>query len=78
MSKGYREIVQVLLTNGANISACTFDGFSPLFIDCQNGHEETVRALVEYGANNQCTYKKGTSPEQDFKTDINENILQLL
>jgi hypothetical protein len=49
-SRGYTEVVRVLLDAGADVNAQRTDGFTPLILAVFFGHEEVVRLLVERNA----------------------------
>ena len=42
--------MRVLLERGADINQGAHDGYTPLYIASQEGHEEVVRVLLERGA----------------------------
>jgi len=45
--EGHTEIVQALLTAGANQSVATTDGFTPLAVALQENKENVVNLLLE-------------------------------
>lgn len=47
---GRREVVELLLANGASIQACDEGGLHPLHNCCSFGHADVVRLLLEAGA----------------------------
>lgn len=47
---GRREVVELLLANGASIQACDDGGLHPLHNACSFGHSDVVRLLLEAGA----------------------------
>ncbi|CAI7993909.1 Ankyrin repeat domain-containing protein 50, partial [Geodia barretti] len=47
---GHRAVVELLLENGADVSICSEDGLSPLYVASCNGHTEVVDVLVKAGA----------------------------
>lgn len=47
---GRREVVELLLANGASIQACDEGGLHPLHNACSFGHADVVRLLLEAGA----------------------------
>ena len=49
--RGDTEQARRLHAKGANLEAANSFGQTPLFITADNGHEATVRALAELGAN---------------------------
>lgn len=48
--ENHLEVVTLLLANGANPSITTVDGFTPLAVALQQGHERTVAILLESDA----------------------------
>ena len=42
-------MIQMLMFTGAEVKLCTATGKDPLFITCQNGHENIVELLVNKG-----------------------------
>ncbi len=44
------EAVKELVEKGADVSKATNNGYTPLYMASQQGHEEVVRVLVEKGA----------------------------
>uniref|UniRef100_A0A7N8Y801 Ankyrin 1, erythrocytic a n=1 Tax=Mastacembelus armatus TaxID=205130 RepID=A0A7N8Y801_9TELE len=47
--ENHLEVVKFLLENGANQSIPTEDGFTPLAVALQQGHENVVALLINYG-----------------------------
>uniref|UniRef100_A0A8C7ZU12 Ankyrin 1 n=1 Tax=Oryzias sinensis TaxID=183150 RepID=A0A8C7ZU12_9TELE len=47
--ENHLEVVKFLLENGANQSIPTEDGFTPLAVALQQGHENVVALLISYG-----------------------------
>lgn len=60
---GYAEIVARLLRMPVNVDLQNYEGSTSLSMAAQNGHLETVKLLVQAGANkrHRC---KGMTPEQ--------------
>lgn len=54
--------VLYLLKKGAIINLCTENKTSPLFVACQNGHDDTVHLLLNRGADINLHRNKETSP----------------
>jgi ankyrin repeat protein len=62
-SKGYTEIITILLKKNADPHIEDNQGCSPLFMACENGHIKAVEALIEGGVNlNQARTTDGTTP----------------
>lgn len=56
------ETIDQLLSHGADINLCKENGVSPLYIACEEGHDDIVQHFLRNGANiNICT-KNGASP----------------
>lgn len=49
-SRGYSCIVMDLIANGAEVNLCDNEGLSPLFLACYSEHTETVKILLDSGA----------------------------
>ena len=49
--KGHKEIVQLLIKNGADVNTTNPVGYTALMAAMAGGHTETVRVLIENGAN---------------------------
>uniref|UniRef100_A0A8U8C8X5 Uncharacterized protein n=1 Tax=Geospiza parvula TaxID=87175 RepID=A0A8U8C8X5_GEOPR len=47
--ENHLEVVKFLLENGANQNVATEDGFTPLAVALQQGHENVVAHLINYG-----------------------------
>ena len=59
------ELVNQLISNGANVNEPNFDGSTPLHIACRDGLLEMVKILIENGA------------IIDFKSKVQPSALQL-
>lgn len=46
----FANLVRILLEKGANPDLTEFSGFTPLAVSAEEGHSDTVVALLEYGA----------------------------
>ncbi|VDI40184.1 Hypothetical predicted protein, partial [Mytilus galloprovincialis] len=52
---GYKDTVELLLQNNADVNQCNEGGISPLYEACAAGHKDTVQLLLQNNANvNQC------------------------
>ena len=61
-SKGYNDIVQLLLTKGASIEAVDKDNYTPLHLAARYGHTNTVELLLSKGASIEATDKDNNTP----------------
>ncbi|KAK4251198.1 hypothetical protein C7999DRAFT_37810 [Corynascus novoguineensis] len=60
---GHEAVVQVLLaTDSVDVNVRSADGQIPLFWAAANGHSKVVKLLLDHGAEQNCTDKKGRSP----------------
>lgn len=64
---GHTEVVNLLLDYGADINAQTSTYFQPIFHASARGHMDTVKILLERGANPQHAYLKDYEMEQLLK-----------
>lgn len=60
--EGSDEVVEQLLTNGANIYQCVEKGWSPLYLACYDKHESSVWILVENKADVNLSDAQGFNP----------------
>ncbi|CAD5124042.1 DgyrCDS12350 [Dimorphilus gyrociliatus] len=60
--KGYKDIVEELLRNKADIELQTLDGFTPLHIASRYGKLEVIKVLVEHNAKINCQSNEGFTP----------------
>jgi ankyrin repeat protein len=51
--KGHSEVMELLLSHGANMEATTHANNTPLILACMHGHKEAVRILLNQGASTQ-------------------------
>ena len=61
-SRGYNDIVQLLLTKGASIEATSCYNNTPLHVAASNGHTSTVELLLSKGASIEATNKDNNTP----------------
>jgi hypothetical protein len=60
--KGHKEVVDVLLANGAQIEAATKSGFTALHMACGKGHLDVVASLLAQNAQIEAKNKNGSTP----------------
>ena len=63
-NKGFLDIVQLLLDNGANVNDSNFDQQTALMEASEEGHFEVVKLLVQKGANVNLTDRRGRTAAQ--------------
>jgi ankyrin repeat protein len=49
--KGHFKAAQLLVANGADMSAATITGYSVIYKACESGSKELVKFLIDNGAN---------------------------
>ena len=57
---GLKDVVEMLLENGANLEATTVNGATPFMRAVESSKPEVVQFLIEKGAKVQVENKKGT------------------
>lgn len=75
---GYREMVEFLLTQGAEINARDKDGDTPLHVAAFEGHLEVVELLIAQGADVNARDKFGYTPLRDPIISGHQKIVELL
>jgi ankyrin repeat protein len=77
-STGHPDLVQVLLTAGANIEVATASGITPLGAAAAAGHVEVAQLLLSAGANIAATDAAGQTPLHSVVHAGNRYMVQLL
>jgi len=67
-----------LVENGADINRERNNGATPLFIACQNGHENVVKYLLEHGVNINKELNDGWTPLIIACCKGHENVVKYL
>jgi ankyrin repeat protein len=67
-----------LIKAGADVNQATSDGYTPLYIAAQNGHEGCVAVLIQAGANVRKADKTGLTPMQIAISKKQEKVVTLL
>lgn len=68
----------LLQIQNADVTLCCNDGFSPLYIACEIGHDEIVQHLLENGADVNSCNKAGFSPLYIACQENKEKTVKLL
>ena len=78
--EGWEEVVEFLLSKGAEVNVKNIDGDSPLIDAVENGHIPVIRLLLQKGANARQANTKGYEPSELAKKDDDsyEEIRELL
>ncbi|KAF3229698.1 hypothetical protein TWF106_000148 [Orbilia oligospora] len=77
-TKGYEDIVQVLIESGANPEAKNNSGDAAILLAVGNGHESIVRMLIGIGVNLETRDKRGRTALMVAVGEGYENIAKLL
>jgi ankyrin repeat protein len=77
-SRGQTEIVELLLLHNANFSLRDKDGITALLTASINGHQNTVRFIVQHGGNIEDTDGKGNTIAHFAVGDKNYELLNFL
>jgi len=78
--EGWEEVVEFLLSKGAEVNVKNIDGDSPLIDAVENGHLPVIKLLLQNGANARQANTKGYEPSELAKKDDDnyEEIKELL
>ena len=68
---GHKEVAELLLANGADVSAKNKFGFTPLHNAAMRGHKEIAKLLIAEGADVNAKTKDNTTP-LDLATEYNQ------
>lgn len=74
----HREVIDYLLSNGANPNLHDHIGYTPLHFAAMNGDEETIRLLIKGGANVKSVSNYGSSPLDVAVTYKNKRAVEIL
>ncbi len=76
---GFKEIVKILLDNGAKVNAESLRGDTALHFACAgNGQEKIVKLLLAAGANVNATNRCGTTPLSKATAFCRDDLVKLL
>lgn len=75
---GQNNIVQLLLSHGADTNVCNIYGYSPLFIAFENKHDNIVQRLLSHEANINSSDRLGESPLNKACQHDHYSAVQLL
>lgn len=76
--QGYTNIVQLLLSRGANPNIQDLDETTPLHIACENGYIDIIKLLLQAGANPNTLNRFKMSPLHESAYDGSFEIINLL
>jgi len=76
--KGFFEIVQLLISNGASVNAIDKYNSTPLYYACQGGEDKIVQYLIEHGAHLHAKAYGEFTPLQSACENGHFNIVQQL
>ena len=76
--KGYKSIVELLITHGANVNATDLNSVTALHYAVRFTNFEMVRLLIAHGADVNLKDSKGLSPLDYAKQFNNDEILKIL
>lgn len=74
--EGFEEIVEFLLSKGAEVNARNVDKDTPLLDAVENGHVGVIKLLLQYGANPRLANAKGDEPYEMVHPD-DENYTEI-
>ena len=72
------DVIRVLMENGASIDAQSEQGFTPIYMAAQEGHEDIVNYLLENGADQNLTMDEGFCPIDIAMQQGHDNIVSIL
>jgi ankyrin repeat protein len=76
--KGRKEIVELLLANGADVNAKNKDGETPLYLAARDGRMDAVELLLTKGADVNAKNKDGETPLYLVAGDGRKDVVELL
>lgn len=76
--KGYADIVEMLLRQGARVNARTDDGRTALMLAAGEGHAQAVRALLDGGADLHARDVQGTNALGFARKNGHADIVRML
>lgn len=77
-TRGYQEIVALLLKKGAQVNQATADGMTPLHMAVRGGHRQTIEVLLHHGADKTATTAKGRRPIDIARAEHDVDLIPLL
>ncbi|XP_072311255.1 myotrophin [Eucyclogobius newberryi] len=73
---GHAEVVEYLISKGANVNAPDKHGITPLLAACYEGHVSCVKILLEKGADKSCKGPDGQSAFEAAESDAVKALLK--
>ncbi|XP_038137296.1 myotrophin [Cyprinodon tularosa] len=71
---GQSELIDYLLSKGADINALDKHGFTPLLLACFEDHYSAAKLLIEKGADKNQKAPDGTAPRDASSADVIKNL----
>ncbi|KAJ8878078.1 hypothetical protein PR048_022542 [Dryococelus australis] len=75
---GLVNIVNLLVSQGADVNMRDYTGYTPLMVAAQRGHLDVVKALVEAGANTTLRHSLGGNALEEAQVMNNAEVVEYL
>ncbi|CAN9508189.1 unnamed protein product [Ophioblennius macclurei] len=73
---GHKELLEYLISKGADVNAKDKHGFTPLITACYEGHLMCVKLLLEKGADKEWKGKNGVNAFEAAESDAIKELLK--